>query len=291
MLPKIKSEFLNNVYYSVNNVNSPQVNISYMDYQYSTTSSTTTFQNGNGSYPITISPNIYTKTIKLDYLEISLNPFMNINNMNVEQLIFSQIRNEIDKSYIKKLTELGKKHRISAPVNSLDINIKDIKLQCEPENKSVSRNIISKFMMANNYIATIGRIGPAQWLMSNSKTYRYILSILDSNDLTFVNNNIMFGNIPYVVNDLIDDDIMLLGRKNDVTTTGIHCFILTDDNGYIYFQEDISSMYNLQKQYRIYYKIEDYGSNPEYNFLQLNTRTISYYRAKKLQRIKDVYGQ
>ncbi len=286
---QIPISVFNNDFYSINGVNAINVNISYMDFQYSTTTCTTTIPTGNGSYPITVSPNVFTKSIQLDYLDISFNPYSRNSDIENMKLLFDNIRVELNKSYFKRLTDLGEKHRITAPMNSFDINMRDIKLKCKLEKKSVSRNIISKLMMASNYIAAIGRFGPAQWILSNSNTYKYILENIESDDLTFSNNIMTFGNIPYVVNDLIDDDIMLLGRKNDSTSPGLHCFILTDKNNNIHISEIINS-YDYQKTYRIYYKIEEIGINPEYNFLKLNPRTLSYYRAKKLKRIKEVYG-
>lgn len=289
MSPQIKIELLNNDFYSVTGVNAQKVNISYMDFQTTTTTtSTTTSQYGN-MYPITISPNVFTKTIQLEYLDISLNPYFDFKDMKNVYFLYDKIKSEINKSYFNKLTELGDKNRDTAPVNMLDINLKDIKLNFKNENRNISRQIITKFNTSSSYIATTGRIGPAQWILSNSNTYKYILSHLDSDQLEFKDHKLMIGNIPYLVNDSVDDDIILFGRKNRVDSSGIHCFILSDDSKNIYFQEICDSV-TYQKRYRIYYKIDDIGINPEYQYLELKTRNISYYRAKKLQKIKELYG-
>ncbi len=289
---KLPINIFNNDLYSITGVNAKNVSISYIDLQYTTSTTCTTLQSGN-NYPITVSPNVFSKSIQLDYVDISFKHYTINNEIEDMKILLDNLKNEINKSYFKQLTNLGEKHRITAPMNSFDINISDIKLKYNSKDKNISQNvsrdIISKLMMSSNYIATICRFGPAQWIISNTNTYRYILENIDSANLTFNNNNMLFGNMPYIVDDLIDDDIILIGRKNDSTTPGLHCFILTDENKNIYF-EKFSDVSNYQRTYRFYYKIDLIGTTPEYNFLKLNTRTISYYRAKKLKRIKEVYG-
>lgn len=290
MLPKIKTELFDNIFYSVSNVNNDNVHISYMDYQITTTtSSTTTIMTGNVPYP-TIGLSLFTKNIKLKKMDLMLTPFFDQLDINTVKHIYSQIKNELDKDFFKKVAELGEKSRLMTSIGRLDIDIAKLKIEYNGDVEKISRNIISKCISSGSSIAVNGRIGPAHWIVSNQKTYNYILNYLKTDLVNYSNNQITIGGISYNVNNSVDDDILLLGRKNEPNISGVHCFILTDENGDIYIQENINTS-SFQKTISIYYSIDDIGTYPEYQYLKLNTRSLSYYRAKKLQRIKNLYGE
>ena len=277
-MQKIKTELFDNKFYIVKGVNN-KANIQFVDLQ------KTSSQQGQ------ISPQIFTKNIQLHRLDIPVSINANINDLQETYILYNHIKNEINKEYFKLITELGEKNRIDAPMNHFDISITKLK-EIYP-NHDIGKIIISKFISSSNYIATEGRIGPARWITSNNKTYKYILdNLLDS---TYLDNNLLIGNIPYIINDAIDDDIILLGRKNTISQPGVFCTILTDENGYIIIQEHFNYQdYNpgiYQKTLSIYYSVDEIGFNPKTQFLKLNTKSLGYYRAKKLQRIKELYGE
>ena len=285
MIQKIKIELFDNKFYSVTKVNAQQVNISYIDF-YTTPAST----------PLgmaTISPNIYNKVVKLKKLDISIpNNYGYNDDLKETYALYNCIKNSIDAEFFIKASELGELYRVNAPMNFLDFNIKKMKIGVD--SSELSRKIISKFVTVSNYIASDGRIGPSQWIVSNSQTYKYILDNLDSPSIIYDSNNnyILFGNSAFIINDSIKDDIILLGRKNNNQQSGVHCFILADNDGNIITQE--FAQYGGLTQNRmisIYYSIEDVGIKPQSQFLALKTRSIGYYRSKKLQRIKELYGE
>lgn len=270
-IPRISIDILKNNYYSVNPTNHINTHISYVDF--TTTSSTMT-------------PNIFHKNITLNKLSISLpnnfnfNYSYNNNQINAQYFLYDQIRKELNKEYFKKITQLGELHR-NGDVK-FDIDIKNI-------TENTGKRIYARLLNASNYIATQGRYGPAQWIISNTKTYNYILSHLIDLTLNYNSiNQLMIGNAPYIIDDLIDDDIILLGRQNKIESSGVHCFILCDTNSNIELQQ-LSSLAG-ESELQMFYTIEDIGTHPEYQYMKINTRSISYYRYKKLEKIKEIYN-
>lgn len=274
MLPRIKPDSLKNDFYIVKPMNNTVGTISFVDFVYSTS---------------TVQPNIFNKNIQLHKLEISISKYLNISEMQYVNYIYSIIKKEIDNEYFKKITELGEKNRFNAPVNRLDIDISKMRTEYNGDFGTVSRRITSNCITSSNFIAVNGRCGNAHWITSNIKTYNYLINYLDS---SYNNDNkINIGNIQYIINDSVDDDILLLGRKNTIDQSGAHCFILTDDDGYILFNEYINAGDHFNKNYVIYYAIEDIGISPELQYLKLNTRSLSYYRRKKLEKIRKLNGE
>jgi hypothetical protein len=281
MIPKINIKYLENDIYSIISSKNITSSISYIDFSY--TQPQPTLNASSSSAYGTVSPNVYLKNIQLKRLEIPINTFL-CNTNNTEQ-IFNIIKHEINKDAYKMITLLGEKSRITMPTNLSDFNIKKLK---DKYNDRLSRSIIAKFISLSNYIANNGRIVPAQYVISNFKTYNYILNNLDPIDLTYDKKGNFFidnGHTPYLIDDLIDDDIIIFGRKTQNDQSGVHCAILTDENNDIIFQE-VKSFDNFNNKLIMFYEVFDIGKNPEYQYIKINTRTLEYYRNKKLQRIK-----
>lgn len=280
--PKIKPEILDNNFYAIRSTNSDVTNVMFVDFQYQSSTSTTSTILTNpfaptsaSSYPTTIGPNIFQKTIKVQPLTLF-----------VKDLSLENIRNEINKEFFKVATDLGKKNREESQMR-FDINVNEIR----KKGIAVDRGIIAKFNNVSNYIATQGRIGPSQYLVSNSKTYAYILKYINNhNNIVFnPDGNLMIGNMPYVIDNNIEDDIILLGRKNSMEQPGVHCIILTDNDGHIHFNETYDPQM-INNKVTLYYTMIDLGFHPQYHFFVINTRDIAYYRNLKLKRIKELYG-
>ena len=280
-MQKIKAELFDNPLYTVTHTNTDKLSVSFVDFN------TTPATNLSMS---SITPSVIIKNIQLHRLDISIpnTRFQNNAELQETHILYNYIKNEINKEYFKIITKLGEKNRIDAPTAAFDVFIDTLKKDKTP---NIGRRIYSKFLSASSYIASNGRMGPAQWLTSNFKTYKYILNYLDMELVYDNNSNLLIGNIPYLVNDLIDDDSILIGRKNSITQTGCHCTILTDKDGYIITNEHVNTeYYDYNKTISVYFSVDDFGITPQTQFLKIGTRSLTYYRCKKLQRIKELYG-
>jgi hypothetical protein len=271
MLPKIESKLFNNDFYEVKGVNTQTPTISFIGFQSS--------PNANSNFG-TISLNLYNKTFNLKQLKITVPIFLNFNDIKDVYLVYQQIKIEINKEYFKKITDLGEQHR-------------NIDLKFDITNRQLNKGniIIPRLLSASNYIATQGRIGPAQWIVSNKKTYNFFLSYLKDNLSYDQNNNLIIGNMKWIINNFIDDDIALLGRKNKLDGPGASCFFLTDDKDNIIFTEIINSPYSRKRDFIIHYAVEDFGNQSYLQYFKINTKDISYYRYKKLLKIKELSNE
>lgn len=285
MIPKINIKYLENDLYSIRQTQTTRSSISYFDFNYSPP-----VQTLNLSSYGTVGPNVYLKNIQLKKLEFLIDPYLN--EYMVSQVCFETIKNEINKDAYKLITSLGEKNRLTAPTNITNFNIKELK---EKYGDRFTKSVMSKFISICNYIASQGRIGPAQYVISNPKTYKYILSNLDTIDFTYDKNGNFFidnGHTPYIVDNLVDDDVIIFGRKNKIDQSGVHCAILTDENNDIIFHKISSAdTFTQQSKLVMYYEVFDVGVNPEFQFMKINTRTLAYYRFLKLKKIKELYGR
>lgn len=284
-LPKIRPENLENSLYSIKGTTETTCNIMFVDFQYSTSTqpitSTLTRNTSTTSYPNTIGPSVYSKTIKLKQIIL-----------DKRYLSPEYIRNEINKDFYQLAIFQGKQNRETAPIKNFDINIREIKKKkVDYELNDIARSIIGRFNHVSNYIAVTGRIGPVQYFISNMNTYQYILEYL--NDIPSLFNDkgqMMIGNMNYIIDNLIDDDIIVAGRKNSIDQPGLHAFILTDNDGFIQTVEYADMSFKNNYDVGIYYDVQAVGLSPQYNYFVINTRDIAYYRKLKLQRIKKIYG-
>ena len=287
MLPKIETKLFNNDFYEIKGIKDTNFNINYVDLQGTLNSIPTSTYQGLPLYQhMSQSLNnmqtltVYSKNIKLKQLFIEIDPLINFIDSNF--LICQQIKYEIDKEFFKLVTNLGTQHR--------DIDLK-FDLTDRQLDKSTDKYelIIARLMNASNYIATQGRIGPGQWIVSNGKNYNSILNHIKNINLLYKNNNLIIRDKPFIINDLIDDDAIIIGRKNKIDQPGVHCFLLTDENDNIIFTEILNPM-SYKKTLIVQYAIESIGNQSYLQYFRINTKDISYYRYKKLQKIKDLYG-
>lgn len=272
MIPIINADLFENPFYTVKPINQPTAQVSYVDFVWAPPTNSSNFG--------TITPSIMSKTINVKKLVIPIDPYL---NYKIEPLyLYNLIKNEINKDFFSVVTNLGEQHRKLDL--KFDIIIRDIK----KTNKNVGRVIISRLNMTSSYIATQSRIGPAHWFTANSKTYNYILSHLQDEVLTYNQDMIpMIGTTPFIINDSIDDDIILVGRKNKIDSSGVHCFILTNEQKSIEFQEIMNTgFYN--KDLVMYYAMEDIGNSSYKQYMKINTETLAYERYKKLKRIESL---
>lgn len=206
-------------------------------------------------YPNVIGPDIFTKTIQVGDVEISsslkrtqIEDIKAATGMDIVQKLESVLVNEltqtISKQIIAAITTLADKNRgaWTTPKDSsgnpkFDFNV-DAYLAvgaATPGGEtthSIQRKLIAKLNNASNFIATEGRVGPAQYLVTNGNLASVIQDVagytlnpvkanLNANGQLFPMGNV--GNISIYVDPYQrwDDNRIFLGRKNSVEQPGL----------------------------------------------------------------------
>lgn len=140
------------------------------------------------SYPGVIAPDVSTKTIAVGTIEISTalkrteiedikaNTGMDI-VQKMESILVNELSQTISKQIVNKLFTMGDLNRQSAPTRNttnisnstiFDFDVADYASILGGETShAVQRKLISKILNASNYIATEGRVGPAQYVVTN----------------------------------------------------------------------------------------------------------------------------
>ena len=276
---KFKIEEFENDLYQIKDTPNKNFSLMFIDFQYSNTNTNTNV----------IGPNVFQKTSQLNKMV-----FYNSKGLTIEH-----IKNELNKEFIKKVTELGEKNRDNAPPK-FDLYVDEWRRKDSPSfmgdydneesrDHGIARRIVAKINNISNYIATTARVGPAQYLLSNIRTYNFILNYL-KDYILFKDNQLFIGGIKYVVDNNVEDDIIVVGRKNALDQPGVHCVLLTDENGYVNVYEHADPI-NFNTNAVLGYAIIDVGFNPEYHYFKMKTRSLAYYRNQKLQKIKQIYGE
>ena len=212
-------------------------------------------QEDEQTYPNVIGPDIFTKTIQVGDVEISsalkrtqIEDIKAATGMDIVQKLESVLVNEltqtISKQIIAKVTEMADKNRTSwtTPKDSsgtpkFDFNV-DAYLAvgaATPGGEtthSIQRKLIAKINNASNFIATEGRVGPAQYLVTNGNLASVIQDVagytvnpvkanVNANGQLFPMGSI--GNISIYVDPYQrwDDNRIFLGRKNSVEQPGL----------------------------------------------------------------------
>jgi len=206
------------------------------------------------TYPNVIGPDIFTKTIQVGDVEITsslkrtqIEDIKAATGMDIVQKLESVLVNEltqtISKQIVAKVSELADKNRIAwttpqaAGVSKFDFNV-DAYLAvgaATPGGEtthSIQRKLIAKINNASNFIATEGRVGPAQYLVTNGNLASVIQDVagytlnpvkanLNSNGQLFPMGNV--GNVSIYVDPYQrwDDNRIFLGRKNSVEQPGL----------------------------------------------------------------------
>ena len=207
------------------------------------------------TYPNVIGPDIFTKTIQVGDVEISsalkrtqIEDIKAATGMDIVQKLESVLVNEltqtISKQIVAKVTEMADKNRTAwttpkdnAGNSKFDFNV-DAYLAlgaATPGGEtthSIQRKLIAKINNASNFIATEGRVGPAQYLVTNGNlasaiqdvagyTLNPVKTNLNANGQLFPMGNV--GNISIYVDPYQrwDDNRIFLGRKNSVEQPGL----------------------------------------------------------------------
>ena len=206
------------------------------------------------TYPGQIGPNVFTKTIQVGDIEITsalkrteIEDIKASTGMDIVQKLESVLINElsqtISKEIVEKVKELGEKNRASytvpkvAGVSKFDLNVDTYLAGVAPGGEtthSVQRKLISKVNNASNYIANEGRVGPAQYIVTNGNiasvlqdTATYTLSTIPGGSNLNTNGQLYpvgkIGAMTLYVDPYMrwDDNRIFLGRKNSVDQPGL----------------------------------------------------------------------
>lgn len=121
----------------------------------------------------------------------------------------------------------------------------------------ILRRVISRLNMAGSWIAVTGRIGPGNFIICNESTYDYLKKIFDSVSYTYFK---MFAD------NSLDDDEIIVGRKNSLENPGIISVIDKNSLQNIVYNEDGNRCVDLS------YGLYAIGFYPEKQYLTLKIK-------------------
>jgi len=203
------------------------------------------------SYSGVIGPKISSKTVAVGTIEVSsalrrteiedikANTGMDI-VQKMESILVNELSQTISKQIVAKIFEMGDLNRTSAPLNASSVSIFDLNTNYATTSgnvggettHAVQRKLITKIAHASNFIATEGRVGPAQYLITNGGlaaalqdiagyTINPVKSKLNGQGQLYPVGSI--GDISIYVDPYMryNDNRIVLGRKNNPDQPGI----------------------------------------------------------------------
>jgi hypothetical protein len=216
---------------------------------------------GSGNYPMdrlsddnsysgVIGPKISSKTIAVGTIEVSsalrrteiedikANTGMDI-VQKMESILVNELSQTISKQIVAKIFEMGALNALNAPLNTGGNSIFDLNTNYATTSApggetthAVQRKLVTKIAHASNYIATEGRVGPAQYLITNGGlaaalsdisgyTINPVKSKMNSQGQLYPVGSI--GDISIYVDPYMkyNDNRIVLGRKNNPDQPGI----------------------------------------------------------------------
>jgi hypothetical protein len=214
---------------------------------------------GGGAYPMNretddsrysgvIGPKVSSKSVAVGTIEVSsslrrteiedikANTGMDI-VQKMESVLVNELSQTVSKQIVAKIFEMGDLNRTSAPLRSgapifdLDTTYAGTTVGGETTH-AVQRKLITKIVHASNYIATEGRVGPAQYLVTNgglAATLQDVAGYTINPTKSKMNGNGQLypvgqiGDITIYVDPYMkyDDNRIVLGRKNNPDQPGI----------------------------------------------------------------------
>ncbi len=217
-----------------------------------------TREQDENTYPGVIGPDIFTKSIQVGDIEISsslkrtqIEDIKASTGMDIVQklegVLINELTQTISKQIVAKIRDLADKNRISATTpkdstgtSKFDFNVDNYigstgfgPAPGGETTHSIQRKLIGKINNASNFIATDGRVGPAQYLVTNGNLASVIQDIagytinpvnagkLNTNGQLYPMGNI--GNIAIYVDPYMkwDDNRIFVGRKNSIEQPGL----------------------------------------------------------------------
>jgi hypothetical protein len=202
----------------------------------------------DNTYAGVIGPKVSSKTVAVGTIEVSsalrrteiedikANTGMDI-VQKMESILVNELSQTISKQIVAKIFELGALNKQSAPVrggNSIfDLNTNYVASGPGGETThAVQRKLITKLVHASNFIATEGRVGPAQFAVTNGGlaaafmdiagyTINPVKSKLNGSGQLYPVGQI--GDITVYVDPYMkyNDDRIVIGRKNNPDQPGV----------------------------------------------------------------------
>ena len=205
------------------------------------------------NYPGIIAPRVQSKTIKVGTIEIStalkrteiedIKSNLGIDIVQkMESILVNELSQTISKQIVTKLFEMGDLNRASAPLSVtanitdgtvFDLDVDDYIGSLGGETShAAQRKLVTKILHASNYLATEGRVGPAQFVVTNGKLAAALADIagytinptkskVNASGQLYPMGTI--GDVQIYVDPymLYNDNRMLVGRKNNPDQPGI----------------------------------------------------------------------
>jgi len=210
------------------------------------------------TYPGVIGPDVFTKSVQVGDIEISsslkrtqIEDIKASTGMDIVQKLESVLINEltqtISKQIVAKIRDLAEENRASAttPLDAAGVSKFDFNVDTYlglgatgiapggETTHSIQRKLVAKLNNASNFIATDGRVGPAQYVVTNGNLASVLQDIagytinpvnagkLNTNGQLYPMGNI--GNIAIYVDPYMrwDENNAYIGRKNSVDQPGL----------------------------------------------------------------------
>ena len=196
------------------------------------------------SYPGNIGPKVSSKSIAVGTIEVSsalkrtdIEDIKASTGMDIVQKMESVLVNElsqtISKQIVNKLFELGTLNAASAPTNVSTFNTSYVSGMLGGETThAVQRKLVTKMVLASNFIATEGRVGPATFAVTNGALGASLMDIAGYTINPFKSKLNGQGQL-YPVGQVGDiavyvdpnmkynDNRILVGRKNNPDQPGV----------------------------------------------------------------------
>ena len=253
------------------------------------------------SYSGVIGPKISSKTIAVGTIEISsalrrteiedikANTGMDI-VQKMESILVNELSQTISKQIVSKIFEMGALNRAGAPTKADNTSLFDLNTAYAGTSfvggettHAVQRKLITRIAHASNYIATEGRVGPAQYLITNGGlaaalqdiagyTINPVKSKMNSQGQLYPVGSI--GDISIYVDPYMryNDNRIVLGRKNNPDQPGIIFvpYLMAQSISVI-----SEATFAPRMLLRSRYAIAEVGWYPQKQFMQINVTDVN----------------
>ena len=214
-------------------------------------------QTDDNTYSGIIGPKVSSKSVQVGTIEVSTalrrteiedikaNTGMDI-VQKMESILVNELSQTISKQIVAKIFELGDRNRATSPLNTtltstlivgsastiFDLNTVYASSTGGETTHAVQRKLITKMVHASNYIATEGRVGPAQFAVTNGGLAAALMDIAGYT-INPVKSKIsgqgqlypvgQIGDISIYVDPYMryNDNRIVLGRKNNPDQPGL----------------------------------------------------------------------
>jgi hypothetical protein len=201
----------------------------------------------DNSYAGVIGPKVSTKSVAVGTIEVSsalrrteiedikANTGMDI-TQKMESILVNELSQTISKQIVFKIFEMGNLNRASAPTRGgasiFDLNTNYVSGPGGETTHAVQRKLITKMVHASNFIATEGRVGPAQFAVTNGGLAAALMDIAGYT-INPLKSKISGSGQLYPVGQIGDitvyvdpymkynDNRIVIGRKNNPDQPGI----------------------------------------------------------------------